>query len=123
MTLPTDYQTFIHKSRYAKWLDEEDRREDWEETVARYMRYVVSPVLPVPLKSEHPDVWHHALSDAIENLEVMPSMRALMTAGKAFDRDNTCGYNCAYLPVNSPRAFDETMHILLCGTGVGFSVE
>ena len=116
MTLPTDYQTFIHKSRYAKWLDEEGRREDWEETVIRYIDNVVK-------REGIDDETEYSLYAAILDLDVMPSMRALMTAGKAFDRDNTCGYNCAYLPVNSPRAFDEAMHILLCGTGVGFSVE
>ena len=121
MTLPTDYQTFIHKSRYAKWLDEEDRREDWDETVCRYMDNVVKPIgQKAPILD---DETQYAIYDAILSLEIMPSMRALMTAGKALDRDNTCGYNCAYLPVNSPRSFDEAMHILLCGTGVGFSVE
>ena len=114
--LPTDYQTFIATSRYARWLDEEGRRETWNETVARYINFMGSKV---KLSSE---TWDE-LEDAILNLEVMPSMRALMTAGSAADRDNTCIYNCSYLPVDHIRAFDEAMFILLCGTGVGFSVE
>jgi ribonucleoside-diphosphate reductase alpha chain len=63
------------------------------------------------------------IEEAILNLEVMPSMRALMTAGPALARDNTAGYNCSYLAVDDIKAFDEAMFILLCGTGVGFSVE
>ena len=114
--LPTDYQTFIATSRYARWLDDSMRRETWLETVQRYMDYVNSKV-----ELEGQD-WQD-LEDAILDLEVMPSMRALMTAGVAADRDNTCIYNCSYLPVDHPRAFDEAMFILLCGTGVGFSVE
>lgn len=114
--LPTDYQTFIATSRYARWLDDSMRRETWLETVQRYTDYVSSKV-----KLEGQD-WQD-LEDAILDLEVMPSMRALMTAGVAADRDNTCIYNCSYLPVDHPRAFDEAMFILLCGTGVGFSVE
>jgi len=114
--LPTDYQTFIATSRYARWLDDSMRRETWLETVQRYMNYVNSKV-----ELEGQD-WQD-LEDAILDLEVMPSMRALMTAGVAADRDNTCIYNCSYLPVDHPRAFDEAMFILLCGTGVGFSVE
>jgi len=115
--LPTDYQTFIYTSRYAKWLEDKGRRENWGETVDRYMDNVVNPVV-----GEEPS-GHDALRDAILNLDVMPSMRALMTAGKAMQRDNTCAYNCSYLPVDHPRSFDEAMFILLCGTGVGFSVE
>jgi ribonucleoside-diphosphate reductase alpha chain len=118
-----DYQKFIAISRYAKWLPEENRRESWEETVRRYMTEVVNPKLPIPTVDEHPDELFLELLEAIETLDVMPSMRAVMTAGKALERDNTCGYNCSYLPVDSPRSFDEAMFILLCGTGVGFSVE
>lgn len=115
MHLPTDYQTFIHQSRYARWLPDEGRRETWDETVDRYMENVVEDKVEVRTKV--------ALREAILNLEVMPSMRALMTAGPALDRDNVAGFNCAYLPVDHPRAFDETLYILMCGTGVGFSVE
>ena len=117
--LPTDYQTFIATSRYARWLDEQGRRENWGETVERYMDNVVAPLL-----TEETD-WttYDELSEAILGLGVMPSMRALMTAGPAATRDNTCMYNCSYLAVDHLRAFDEAMHILLCGTGVGFSVE
>ena len=110
-----DYQKFIAISRYARWIDEEGRRETWEETVQRYVDYITEKVkghLPKP-----------QIIDAITKLEVMPSMRALMTAGSALERDNTAGYNCSYLPVDDPKAFDEAMYILLCGTGVGFSVE
>ena len=114
--LPTDYQAFIHTSRYARWLDKEQRRETWAETVDRYMTNVVIPVLGK-------DSFVNQIEQAILNLEVMPSMRAMMTAGKALDRDNTSGYNCSYLPVDDPKSFDEAMFILLCGTGVGFSVE
>ncbi len=113
--LPTDYQTFIAKSRYAKYIDGEGR-EDWGDTVERYMDNVVRP------KAGN-DSYVNQLRDAILNLEVMPSMRAMMTAGPALARDNTAGYNCSYLAVDDPKAFDEAMFILLCGTGVGFSVE
>jgi ribonucleoside-diphosphate reductase alpha chain len=114
-TLPTDYQSFIAISRYARWLPDENRRETWEETVGRYIDFLSTKVLGnLPLTE---------LKNAITNLEVMPSMRALMTAGSALERDNTAGYNCSYLPVDDPKSFDEAMYILLCGTGVGFSVE
>jgi len=114
--LPSDYQTFIATSRYARWLDDEGRRETWGETVGRFIDNIVRP-------SDLDSKTLNELEDAILNLEVMPSMRALMTAGPAAERDNTCVYNCSYLPVDHPRAFDEAMFILLCGTGVGFSVE
>ena len=113
--LPTDYQAFIHTSRYARWLDDEGRRETWSETVNRYISNLVSDKVDTNTASE--------LEAAIMDLSVMPSMRALMTAGPALDRDNTAGYNCSYLPVDDVKSFDEAMFILLCGTGVGFSVE
>ena len=113
--LPTDYQSFIHTSRYARYVDGKGR-ESWPETVGRYMDNVVRPVLG-------DDSYVNQLEQAILNLEVMPSMRAMMTAGPALERDNTAGYNCSYLPVDDPKSFDEAMFILLCGTGVGFSVE
>ena len=114
--LPTDYQSFIHKSRYARWLDKEGRRETWGETVARYMENIVLP-------NAGSSSYTRQIEQAILSLDVMPSMRALMTAGPAMSRDNTAGYNCSYLPVDDMKAFDEAMFILLCGTGVGFSVE
>ena len=114
--LPSDYQTFIATSRYARWMDEEGRRETWGETVGRFIENIVRPS---GVSSK--DI--NDIEEAILNLQVMPSMRALMTAGPAAARDNTCVYNCSYLPVDHPRAFDEAMFILLCGTGVGFSVE
>ena len=113
--LPTDYQAFIHTSRYARWLDDEGRRESWGETVDRYINNVVGHKIDENTKDD--------LMFSILNLEVMPSMRAMMTAGPAANRDNTCMYNCSYLPVEDPKSFDEAMFILLCGTGVGFSVE
>jgi ribonucleoside-diphosphate reductase alpha chain len=115
-SLPTDYQTFIATSRYARWLEDEGRRETWPETVTRFMENIVQPHLD-------DSKMYTKIEEAILTLQVMPSMRALMTAGQAADRDNTCVYNCSYLPVDHPRAFDEAMFILLCGTGVGFSVE
>ena len=114
--LPTDYQAFIHKSRYARWLDKEGRRESWSETVSRYMENIIRPVAGN-------DTYIKDIEDAILSLEVMPSMRSLMTAGPAASRDNVSMYNCSYLAVDDQKAFDEAMFILLCGTGVGFSVE
>jgi ribonucleoside-triphosphate reductase len=114
--LPTDYQAFIHTSRYARWLEDEQRRESWSETVERYMNNVVRT-------KAGDETYINGIRDAILSLEIMPSMRALMTAGPALERDNTAGYNCSYLPVDDPKSFDEAMFILLCGTGVGFSVE
>jgi ribonucleoside-diphosphate reductase alpha chain len=115
--LPTDYQTFIATSRYARWIEDKGRRETWVETVQRYTDYLHSKGINLTGQD-----WDD-IEGAILELEVMPSMRALMTAGVAADRDNTCIYNCSYVAVDDPRAFDEAMFILLCGTGVGFSVE
>ena len=120
--LPSDYQKFIHQSRYARWKEEEGRRETWEETVSRYFDFMSDHLL---------DNFDYELSDSIRerienrvlNLDIMPSMRALMTAGVALERCNVAGYNCSYLPVDNPRSFDECLYILMCGTGVGFSVE
>ena len=109
-----DYQKFIAISRYAKWVEAEGRRETWEETVDRFTTNVVQPLAPEVTAS---------VKRAMLNLEVLPSMRAVMTAGEALRRDNTRAFNCAYLVVDDPKAFDEAMFILLCGTGVGFSVE
>ena len=112
------YQSFIHQSRYARWLPDKKRRETWEETVHRYIGFFTERY---PWLCEDND--HGKLAKAIGELEIMPSMRCMMTAGKALERDNCAGYNCAYVAVDHPRAFDETMYILMCGTGVGFSVE
>ncbi len=120
--LPTDYQSFIHTSRYARWLEDEGRRESWDETVGRYMDNVVEPVVDSGASEDNMEIAQQ-IEQAILGLEVMPSMRAMMTAGPAANRDNTCMYNCSYLPVDDPKSFDEAMFILLCGTGVGFSVE
>ena len=112
--LPTDYQAFIHKSRYAKYYDGEGR-ESWDDTVTRYSVNIIRDLVDPNTK--------YKLEQAILGLEVMPSMRSLMTAGPAAERDNTCMYNCSFLPVDDLKSFDEAMFILLCGTGVGFSVE
>jgi len=120
--LPTVYQQFIHKSRYARWIDEEGRRENWDETVDRYIGFMQDHVL-MKHNVKLQDKTLNEIRDSILSLQVMPSMRAMMTAGPALARDNICGYNCSYIPVDSPRAFDECMYILMCGTGVGFSVE
>ena len=109
-----EYSKYIASSRYARWMPEEKRREYWPETVSRYIDFWGDKLKPKESQE---------LFSAIENLEVMPSMRSLMTAGKALERDNVAGFNCSYLPIDHPRAFDELMYILLCGTGVGFSVE
>jgi ribonucleoside-triphosphate reductase len=124
--LPTDYQAFIHTSRYARWLEDEQRRETWGETVHRYMKNIVHRALPnmgEPVDDYDYGAVERELRDAITGLEIMPSMRSLMTAGSAAERDNTCMYNCSYLAIDDPKAFDEAMFILLCGTGVGFSCE
>ena len=113
------YQEYIAASRYARFQDDKGRRESWEETVQRFVDYIFSRT---PAIAENKDL-KAELYNSIKNLELMPSMRAMMTAGKSADRDNTCVYNCSYLPVDDPKSFDEAMFILLCGTGVGFSVE
>ncbi len=123
--LPTTYQNFIHLSRYSRWQDDVGRRETWDETVDRYFNFFV------PYLNEHHDaglthgagVEVGALRESILTLDVMPSMRCLMTAGDALSRDHLAGYNCAYRPVDDIRAFDEILFILMCSTGVGFSVE
>ena len=111
----TDYQRFIHASRYARWLPEEYRRETWKETVDRYTGF---------FKNKFPDTFPtEDVNKAIHNLDVMPSMRCLMAAGPALERDEIAGYNCSFVAIDSPKAFDEVMYVLMCGTGVGFSVE
>ena len=110
------YQQFIHKSRYARWIPEKNRRESWHETVNRYVDFWKD-------RGQIDEKTALKLFNAIHNLEVMPSMRCMMTAGAALDKDNVAGYNCSYLHIDSPRSFDELMYVLMCGTGVGFSVE
>lgn len=117
----TDYMKFIALSRYAKWLPEEKRRENFGETVERYLDNVVAPKIQGVM--EDSSVLIEDIRNYLLSLGVMPSMRAMMTAGTAMERDNTCAYNCSYLPVDDPKAFDEAMFILMNGTGVGFSVE
>ena len=110
------YQQFIHKSRYARWLPEEGRRETWHETVNRYVDFWKD-------RGQIDETVALKMFNAIHNMEVMPSMRCMMTAGVALDKDNVAGFNCSYLAIDSPRSFDELMYVLMCGTGVGFSVE
>jgi len=119
-----DYEHFIYKSRYARWSDLEGRREEIEETVGRYLTFFeqhISEDYPIALEDFH--AVRKDLEQAMLDMAVLPSMRAFMTAGKALERDHVAGYNCAYLPIDRPRSFDEAMYILLCGTGVGYSVE
>jgi ribonucleoside-triphosphate reductase len=119
--LPTPYQSQIHIRHYARWNDELERRETWEETVGRYITQISKQVSKMGSELSLKETAE--IRDAIETLRVMPSMRALMTSGPALEKDNVAGYNCAYVAVDHPRAFDETLYILCCGTGVGFSVE
>ena len=111
-----NYQTFIHQSRYARWLEDEQRRETWKETVDRYMKFMKDHVNVSA--SDYTD-----LSYGIESMGVMPSMRCLMTAGPALTRDNMAGFNCSYTKIDDLRAFDEALYILMCGSGIGYSVE
>lgn len=113
-SLPTPLQEYVHKSRYARWIDDKQRRENWDETVKRYVDYFDNKFPHYP-KAE--------IFDAIVNLDTMPSMRALMTSGPALERDPMAGYNCAFVAIDDVRAFDEILYILMCGTGMGFSVE
>lgn len=110
------YQNYIHKSRYARYLEDENRRETWDETVQRYIQFWRQ-------RQQIGAAEGRELFNAISVHDIMPSMRCMMTAGEALDRDNVAGFNCSYLPIDSPRSFDELMYVLLCGTGVGFSVE
>lgn len=121
-TLPTLYQQVIHKSRYARFIDELGRREHWDETVARYFDFFQDELSEIvgPRKFKETRT---ALESAVLGTEVLPSMRCLMTAGPALERDSVCCYNCSYVPIDHPRAFDEILVILMSGTGVGFSVE
>jgi ribonucleoside-diphosphate reductase alpha chain len=121
-TIENPYENFIALSRYARWLENENRRETWGETVDRYFKFMV-----IQLREKHgyvpDDKTLEELRDAVFNRNVMPSMRSVMTSGPALERENVSGYNCAFLPVDNARSFDEAMYILMCGTGVGFSVE
>ena len=110
------YQQYIHKSRYARYMDAEKRREEWEETINRYVSFFTE-------RNQIDDTMAEELYNAIYDQKVMPSMRCMMAAGTALKRDNVAAFNCSYLPIDSPRSFDELMYILMCGTGVGFSVE
>jgi ribonucleoside-triphosphate reductase (thioredoxin) len=121
-TIANPYENFIALSRYARWISEDNRRETWGETVDRYFSFMLNH-----LKENYNYIPNEKLVAELKNgvfeRNVMPSMRSVMTSGLALERDNVAGYNCAFLPVDSARSFDETMYILMCGTGVGFSVE
>ena len=122
MKLPTEYQSFIHLSRYARWDYDKTRRETWEETVDRYFNFFKDH-LKETCNYEVQEEDLKQLRKAVVNLDIMPSMRCLMTAGEALKRENVAGYNCSYVKIDSPRSFDEILYILMNGTGVGFSVE
>jgi ribonucleoside-triphosphate reductase len=122
-TLPTNYQAFIHMSRYSRWLEEEQRRESWSETIDRYLSFMKEHLQENYSYFTYEYADWEKLRVSMLNLEVLGSMRALMTAGPALKRENVAGYNCSYLPIDSPRSFDECLYILMNGTGVGFSVE
>jgi ribonucleoside-triphosphate reductase len=122
MTTMTPYQTYIAKSRYSRYLDDKGRREHWSETTARYFDFMEGHLRDNHDYTLTPEM-RSRLEGAVLNLDVMPSMRSIMTSGDALARQNVAGYNCSYLPIDDPKAFDEAMYILLCGTGVGFSVE
>ena len=124
MNLPTEYQSFIYLSRYSRWLEEEGRRETWDETVNRLIVFFRNHVENnLGVKDQLDDKDWNMIRNSILSLEVMPSMRSLMTAGPALERENIAGYNCSYIPVDNPKSFDEILYILMNGTGVGFSVE
>jgi ribonucleoside-diphosphate reductase alpha chain len=121
-TIENPYENFIALSRYAKWVPEENRRENWQETVDRYFSFMLDHLFK-EYSYEPSSKLISELKQAVLDRNVMPSMRAVMTSGPALERDHVAGYNCSFVPVDSPRSFDETMYILMCGTGVGFSVE
>ena len=120
--LPTSYQEFIHLSRYSRWLPDKGRRESWDETVGRYFDFFKDH-LKETVNFNLDNKLRRELEEAVLDLRVMPSMRCLMTAGEALKRENIAGYNCSYVAVDRPQAFDEILYILMNGTGVGFSVE
>lgn len=115
------YQEFIHKSRYARWDESSGRREHWNETVDRYVSFMKAHSESIGYKLTEVD--SGKIKSMILNMEIMPSMRALMTAGKALEIDNVAGFNCSFVGLDHPKAFDEIMYILMCGTGAGYSVE
>jgi len=121
-TIENPYENFIALSRYARWIPEENRRETWGETVDRYFAFMLNHLFQNHSYEPNSKLVEE-LRQAVYDRNVMPSMRSVMTAGAALDRDHVAGYNCSFVPVDSPRSFDETMYILMCGTGVGFSVE
>ena len=120
--LPTKYQEFIHLSRYSRWLPDKGRRETWTETVGRYFDFFEDH-LKATCNYTLPNDTRNQLEDSVLLLNTMPSMRCLMAAGTALKKENIAGYNCSYIAVDRPQAFDEILYVLMNGTGVGFSVE
>ena len=119
---PTSYQEFIHLSRYSRWLPDKERRETWDETVARYFDFFTEHLKDLhefKLTKELRD----ELEEAVLSLKIMPSMRCIMTGGEALKRENIAGYNCSYIAIDRVQSFDEILYVLMNGTGVGFSVE
>jgi len=116
MSLKSSYEEYIHLSRYARWNEQEGKRETWYQTTQRWADFWIGRFPKYKKELEE-------LRDSIRNTEIVPSMRSLMTAGEALDRDEVAGFNCSYVAVDNPRVFDETLYILMCGTGLGFSVE
>ena len=108
---------FIYKRTYSRWLDKEGRREDWPETIERFIGFIISKNPQIPEKTIN------KIRNYMSQFAVMPSMRFLWAAGPAAQFDNTCIYNCAFGKINSVDAFAECLYILMCGTGFGFSVE
>ena len=119
--LPTSYQEFIHLSRYSRWLPEKERRETWDETVTRYFDFFTEH-LKETVNFDLTKKLRDELQQAVLGLRVMPSMRCMMTAGEALKRENIAGYNCSYVAVDRPQAFDDILYVLMNGTGVGFCV-
>ena len=120
--LPTQYQQFIHLSRYSRWLPDESRRETWNETITRYFDFFTEHLKDM-CDFDLDDNTRKELEEAVMDIRVMPSMRCLMTAGEALKRENIAGYNCSYVAISRVQAFDEILYVLMNGTGVGFSVE
>jgi ribonucleoside-triphosphate reductase len=116
-----EVSTYIHLSKYSRWMEDLDRREAWDETVDRLKDFWIDRLDGFNGPIDEDGI--HAAIEAVRNKEVMPSMRSLMTAGKALERDHAAGFNCAAIAVNHPRVFDEIFYLLMCGSGVGYSVE
>jgi len=109
---------FVYIRTYSRWIEEKKRRETWEETVDRFMNFIVKERV-----DKIPNKVLKKIKEKILNFEVMPSMRAMWSAGNAAKNENVSMYNCAFTAVDKPEAFAESLYILMCGTGLGYSVE